>query len=206
MIDHSHHFDERAAEWDNDPKKVARSREAGELIVETLKPSGSERVFEFGAGTGLISQFLAPHVDSLTLADNSVGMRDVISQKIESGVLEHAVLSDSDIVHGNRPEEKYDIVVASLVLHHISDVPALLTTFAKILNPGGVACIIELDDAGGKFHAHVDHYDGHDGFEREKLETVLLESGFAEVKFHEAGKISRDDGDYSLFLANAITR
>ena len=205
MIDHRHHFDDQAAEWDKDPKKIERARRTAELIVDTVQPQGNERVFEFGAGTGLVSQFLAPHVGALTLADNSHGMREVIANKIEAGILEGAELSDSDLVEGQLPNKKYDLVVASLVLHHVANVPALLTSFASILAPGGVACIIELDDAGGKFHAHIDHYDGHDGFKREDFEQSLRDAGFAEVQFHDVGKIEREDGEYSLFLANAFT-
>ncbi|PQM75079.1 class I SAM-dependent methyltransferase [Corynebacterium sp. J010B-136] len=205
MIDHRHHFDDQAAEWDKDPKKIERARRTAQLIVDTVQPQGSERVFEFGAGTGLVSQFLAPHVGALTLADNSHGMREVIANKIEAGILEGGGLSDSDLVEGQLPDEKYDLVVASLVLHHVANVPALLASFAGILAPGGVACIIELDDAGGKFHAHIDHYDGHDGFKRDEFEQSLREAGFADVQFHDAGKIEREDGEYSLFLANAFT-
>ena len=205
MIDHRHHFDDQAAEWDNDPKKIERARRTAQLIVDTVQPQGNERVFEFGAGTGLVSQYLAPHVGALTLADNSHGMREVIANKIEAGILEGAELSDSDLVEGKLPDEKYDLVVASLVLHHVANVPALLTSFASILAPGGVACIIELDDAGGKFHAHIDHYDGHDGFKRDGFEQTLRAAGFAEAQFHDAGNIEREDGEYSLFLANAFT-
>ena len=205
MIDHRHHFDEEAAEWDKDPKKIERARRTAQLIVDTVKPAGTERVFEFGAGTGLVSQFLAPSVGSLTLADNSHGMREVMTQKIEAGVLENAELSDSDLVEGVLPEEKYDLLVASLVLHHVADVPALLKAFSSTLAPGGVACIIDLDDAGGKFHAHIDGYDGHDGFERDAFEKSLHDAGFAEVQFHDAGTIEREDGEFSIFLANALT-
>ena len=109
------------------------------------------------------------------------------------------------MVEGQLPNKKYDLVVASLVLHHVANVPALLTSFASILAPGGVACIIELDYAGGKFHAHIDHYDGHDGFQRDEFEQTLRAAGFAKVESHDAGKIEREDGEYSLFLANAFT-
>jgi len=205
MIHHSHFFDDRAAEWDKEPNKSGRAQHTAQLIVDTVAPNGVAAVFEFGAGTGLVSQFLSPHVGSLTLADNSDGMRDVIAQKIEAGVLPDATLSDSDLVQGKLPEQKYDLVVASLVLHHVADVPALLKSFASILKPGGAACIIELDDAGGKFHAHIEHYDGHDGFKRENFEQSLHEAGFAKVEFHDAGEIQHEDGNFSLFLANAIT-
>src|SRR5690625_2011252 len=205
MIDHRHHFDDQAAEWDKDPKKIERARRTAKLIVDTVPPQGNERVFEFGAGTGLVSQDVAPHVGALTLADNRHGMREVIANKIEAGILEGAELSDSDLVEGQLPNKKYDLVVASLVLHHVANVPALLTSFASILAPGGVACIIELDYAGGKFHAHIDHYDGHDGFQRDEFEQTLRAAGFAKVESHDAGKIEREDGEYSLFLANAFT-
>lgn len=203
MIDHRHHFDSQAAEWDKDPKKIERANHTAQLIVETLDLNGDEKLFEFGAGTGLVSQHLAPHVGAITLADNSSGMRDIISQKIAAGVLKDAQLSTSDLVAGQLPDERYDLIIASLVLHHVADVPALLSAFARILNPGGVACVIELDSSGGAFHAHLDHYDGHDGFAREALEKDFLKAGFADISFHEAGSIVREDGQYSLFLVNA---
>lgn len=81
----------------------------------------------------------------------------------------------------------------------------MLASFASILVPGGVACIIELDDSGGQFHAHIENHNGHDGFNRETFEMDLTDAGFAEVQFHEAGKIVREDGKYSLFLALAST-
>ena len=112
MIAHRHHFDEQAAQWDKDPKKIERARRTAQLIVDTVQPQGNERVFEFGAGTGLVSQALAPHVGTLTLADNSHGMREVITQKISAGTLIDAYLSHSDLVGGKLPDEKYDIVVA----------------------------------------------------------------------------------------------
>src|SRR5699024_12330930 len=99
-------------------------------------------------------------------------MREVMTQKIEAGVLENAELSESDLVEGVLPEEKYDLLVASLVLHHVADVPAVLKAFSSILSPGGVACMIALDDAGGKLHADIEGYDGRDGFERRAFGTA----------------------------------
>ena len=55
----------------------------------------------------------------------------------------------------------------------VADVLSVLASFSRIPRQRGVACTIELDDAGEEFHA--------------------------------AGKNEREDGEYSLFLANAFT-
>src|SRR5699024_6653422 len=155
MIDHRHHFDEEAAEWDKDPKKIERARRTAQLIVETVKPAGTERAFAFGAGTGLASQFLAPSVGSLTLADNSHGMREVMTQKIEAGILENAERSNVDLYGGVLEEEKADILVRLLLLCHGADFPAILRAISSMLCPGGVGSMIDLGDAGGDKHAHI---------------------------------------------------
>ena len=71
-------FDERAATWDDDPAKVERARVVAAAIRSTLALQGSERLLEHGAGTGLLSEALGADVGSITMADTSAGMRQVM--------------------------------------------------------------------------------------------------------------------------------
>src|SRR5690606_24678340 len=81
---HELDFDARAATWDDDPEKVERARVVAELVRRVTPLSGSTRVLEYGAGTALLGQALVPHIGPLTVADPSVGMREVLAQKVSS--------------------------------------------------------------------------------------------------------------------------
>ena len=204
MTDHRHHFDASAHGWDNDPGKIERAQRFASAIDAEIGLKGDERVFEFGAGTGLVSQMLAPKVGQLVLADNSTGMRDVMAKKVAEKVLpEGAVITDVDLVGGERPEEKFDLAVASLVLHHIAETKQVLQGFFDLLHDGGAACIIDLDEDGGAFHEHFDGFDGHHGFNRESLKADLEAAGFREVSLNDVGTLEKHGEEFNLFMAVA---
>ena len=78
-------FDEKAKTWDDDPAKVHRARVVAEAMRTAVPLDSSTRLLEYGAGTGLVSQFLAGHVGPITLAEPSAGMRSVMADKITAG-------------------------------------------------------------------------------------------------------------------------
>src|SRR5512133_882385 len=75
-------FDERAKEWDSDPKKVERARAVADAIRKTIRLSNRMNALEYGCGTGLLSFALQSDLGCITLADTSQGMLDVLSEKI----------------------------------------------------------------------------------------------------------------------------
>ena len=53
-------FDELAADWDDDPAKVARAAAAAAVLRDRIPLAGSGwRALELGSGTGLLSRALA---------------------------------------------------------------------------------------------------------------------------------------------------
>lgn len=211
MSDHSHdhhdlhdatHFDELAKTWDDDPTKVERARVVAERIVERLAPTSATSVFEYGAGTGLVSQHLQAHVGPITLADTSPGMRDAMAAKIATGILPaDARVSATDLATDPAPAERYDLVVTVQVLHHVQDLAAVLGAFAQITTPGGHVCIVDLDEEDGSFHGS--GFGGHHGFKRPELAAQIQAAGFSDVTFEHAYDLHKDGHDYPLFLAIA---
>ena len=140
------HFDSKAADWDNDPDKVSRAQEVAAAVAASVPLTESTRLLEYGAGTGLVSQSLSERVAEVVLADNSAGMREVMSQKIEAGTLPaQARVWDLDLERDPVPDEEFDLVVTSMVLHHVRDLPAVLTGFAALLRPGGHLFILTVN-------------------------------------------------------------
>ena len=77
-------FDERAKDWDSDPMKVERAHAVADAIRAALPLRPDMTAFEYGCGTGLLSFFLKDDFSSITLADTSQGMLDVLSEKIRA--------------------------------------------------------------------------------------------------------------------------
>ena len=199
----TNHFDAKAATWDDDPAKVERAEVVAQTISATIPLDRSVRMLEYGAGTGLVTQAMRDMVGPVTMADTSAGMRDVMRAKIEAGAITDARVWDLDLATQPIPDERFDLIVTVLTLHHIDDTVAVLAGFAKLLEEGGALCVVDLDEEDGSFHG--DHLVSHRGFERSALASDLAAAGFHDVTFQDCHHIVRDGENYPLFLATCRT-
>lgn len=200
------HFDEHAATWDDDADKVGQAQDVGRAVAAALPAERGQqtRLLEYGAGTGLVTQALCGLVDGLTvtLADNSSGMRAVLERKVAAGVFPPGSRVWSlDLEHDPPPPESFDVIVSSMVLHHVRDLPAVLDGFAALLDEGGHLCVADLDSEDGSFHAHLHDFDGHQGFGRPELTAAMERAGFVDVTMQDCTQIERDGTPYGVFLA-----
>jgi ubiquinone/menaquinone biosynthesis C-methylase UbiE len=195
-------FDERAATWDDDPAKVVRAQVVAEKIRSTVSLTGTERLLEYGAGTGLLSESLQDAVGPVTMADTSAGMRQVMQSKVDAGLIPGARVWDVDLAGGDEPpDERFDLVVTVLALHHIDDVDRALRNFARLIEPGGHLCIVDLDHEDGSFHG--EGFEGHHGFVRADLAERLQQAGFADTSFQACHHVERNGADFPMFLATS---
>lgn len=198
-------FDERATTWDNDPKKVERARVVAHAIRAAVPVAATTRVLEYGAGTGLVSQALADHVGSVTMAEPSAGMRAVMAQKVAAHALPpDARIWDLDLVADEPPAERFDLVVTVMTLHHIREVGPVLKAFAELLDGGGHVCIVDLEQDDGAFHRSDPTFEGHDGFQRESLTNDLADAGFVDLRFEPCYEITKQGETFPLFLATGM--
>lgn len=198
----SNRFDERAATWDDDPAKVERAHAIAERIREVLALDPGMRVLEYGSGTGLVSQALRDRVGPLTLADSSQGMLEVLRAKVAAGTIAGARVWDLDLARDAVPDERFDLVVTVMVLHHIPDLRPVLEGFATLLADGGRLCVADLEREDGSFHG--DDFEGHHGFDRRELASQLEAAGFGEIRFRHGCEITREGRTYDLFLATCL--
>ena len=88
-------FDELAADWDDDPAKVARAAAAAAVLRDRIPLAGSGwRALELGSGTGLLSRALAADLGPITLVDTSEQMTVLAAEKV-SAVTEAHVTATS---------------------------------------------------------------------------------------------------------------
>ena len=203
-VDPVNRFDERAATWDDDPAHVERAQVVAGAIRRAVPVNSSVRLLEYGAGTGLVSQALSDTVGPITLADTSAGMRKVMEDKVAAGVIADARVWDVDLASATLPasQERFDLIVTVLTLHHLQRLEPVLSNFATLLAGGGHLAIVDLDEEDGTFHG--DGFDGHHGFDHDALADDLGKAGFTNVSFQRCHQIVRDGRTYPLFLATAI--
>lgn len=199
-------FDNVARSWDEDPRRVDLARAIAQAILEAVRPVGTERALEFGAGTGLVTALLAPTLGEVLAVDNSAGMLDVLERKREELGLSN-VRSERCDLSRELPEGPFDFVFSSMTLHHIQDVPGLLARLADILAPGGRLALADLDREDGSFHGDMEGV-AHHGFERAALERWLRAAGLEDVAIRTAHVMRKTVADeqpreYPVFLATA---
>ncbi len=111
-----------------------------------------------------------------------------------------------DIEHDPLPDERFDLVMGQLALHHMGDVATVVRRCAELLRPGGRIALVDLDrDPHGDFHATVHDFHGHDGFTRDDMRRWLETAGFTDIAMTDAGAVTKQvDGgerDFPMFLA-----
>ena len=72
---------EQAPSWDSDPVVRAYADAAWSSLRAHGEPRAGARVLDFGCGTGLLSERMAPHVAEVIAVDASPAMVAVLSEK-----------------------------------------------------------------------------------------------------------------------------
>ena len=202
------YFDQAAATWDNQPQRVPLMRAIGEAIVREAHPAKTMDVLDYGCGTGLVSLFLLPYVRSVTGADSSPGMLEVLKRKIAEGHLDSMRAVLLDLEKDAVPVERYDMIVVSMAMHHIAEVDRVLKAFHAMLQAGGTLCIADLDTEPGTFHPAVAGTVYHLGFDRKAMKERLIGVGFTDPKDHTAVTFNKPvesggEQTFSIFLITA---
>lgn len=197
-------FDDDARTWDDDPAKVERSRLLANEIKNFLQPNGTTTAFEFGCGTGLLSFFLKDDFQSITLADTSSGMIDVLKEKIAANQIQNMHPFQVDLLNEPYNFAPSHVIYTLMTLHHIHDISSILSIFNQLLLPGGHVCVADLETEDGSFHARHPNFDGHKGFDRKDLENKFRENGLEPVYYNNFFTIQRpaENGmkSYPLFV------
>ncbi|MDD1724921.1 MAG: class I SAM-dependent methyltransferase [Methanospirillum sp.] len=197
-------FDSEAATWDKEPGRVKLANDVAQAISEMVSLTPEMDVLDFGCGTGLLTLRIQPLVRSITGIDSSQGMLNVLDTKIRKQGITNVRTRLADITRGVLFSGEYDLVVSSMTLHHIKDLPFLLKAMAGVTRPSGQVAVIDLDCDGGKFH---DSNEGvfHFGFDRSIMKNHLEAAGFVSIRYQTAAIMQRlspsgETRDFTIFL------
>jgi ubiquinone/menaquinone biosynthesis C-methylase UbiE len=195
-------FDAKAAGWDT-PERVDRARTMAGVIREHLSLDRDMKLLDLGAGTGLLGLNLLVDVGSVVLADPSAGMVREARVKITAAGITDASAIVFDVPAPPPPGSPFDVVVSSLVLHHVEDTQGVLRSVHEMLRPGGQVGLIDLDAEDGTFHDPDAPGIHHHGFAGVTLTRLAEDVGFSEVGWRLVMELERDGRTYPLFLLTA---
>ena len=199
-------FDDYAKTWDTD-KRINRAKKVANEIRNSIDSENNYSAMEFGCGTGLVSFNLYDKFKKITLIDSSNGMMEILNSKINECKVNNMVTNCVDILEEDSLDTKFDVIYNSMVLHHINDTEAIIKKFHELLNKDGYLCIVDLDEEDGSFHKKYPDFDGHNGFNQEKLKSILLKVGFNDIEsntfYYDEKIIEGQKINYSLFLMKA---
>jgi 2-polyprenyl-3-methyl-5-hydroxy-6-metoxy-1,4-benzoquinol methylase len=199
-------FESVAARWDSNPGRVRIAHDVAAAIRREVALSPQMDVLDYGSGTGLLSLQLLPQVGSLCGADSSPAMLEVMAGKIAAQNLNNARTQFVDFEHGAHASGSYDLIISSMVTHHVPDTAALFAEWFRLLNPGGQIAFADLDSEDGAFHGDNTGV-FHLGFERAQLRELLLDAGFTEVRDSTATSVIKEvegrQREFPIFLVVA---
>jgi len=204
-------FNSQAEGWDQNPRRQKIAGEVYGALSGAVPFKPWHLALEFGCGTGLVTMQVAPLVKRLTAIDTSHRMLGVLEGKIMATGTKNIDSRCLDLTDPAEmrllPKEHFNVVYASMTLHHIDDTASFLKDIAGLLVPGGILAIADLDHEDGFFHDDAEEK-VHPGFEREKLAAMLEAAGLENPSFRTATTVEKTnragrDAAYTIFLATA---
>ena len=195
------HFKHKSKSWDMSSMRVKNAKSIADLIVKNIKFNDTMEIMDLGAGTGLLSYFVALHVSKIIAVDNSPSMLEEFKSKASEFDSQTEVI-EADIAK-EELNRSFDGIISSMTIHHVAETRALFSKLYKMLNDNGFIAIADLDSEDGSFHSD-DTGVHHHGFDRNELEAIAKEVGFKDIKFDHASTIAKPHCTFTVFLMTAV--
>jgi arsenite methyltransferase len=173
----SDYFAQVAGQWDQ--LRAGFFTEAvRESAISKANLNPESIVADIGGGTGFLAAGLAPRVRKVYLLDGSPAMIEVARQNLcQYENIEYHV-TDSQLL--SLPDASVDAAFANMYLHHCPDPLDAIRSMTRILKPGGILVITDMDS-----HSYTwlkeEMADEWMGFEREQVSTWFHQAGLIQV-------------------------
>lgn len=194
-------FAHKASSYDQNRSRVDNVENIANSIRNAIKFDSSMHVMDFGSGTGLLLERLAPYVGKITAVDVSSSMNEQLHAKRNdlgcSIEIVETDLEQSDL------DARFDGIISSMTMHHVKNIEAMFGKFHSMVKEGGFIAISDLDLEDGSFHTE-DTGVYHFGFDRGEFARSAAEAGFRMVQISSASVVQKPQGDFPVFLLTAM--
>lgn len=183
-------WDEYAEGWDVDAAVQEYADNAFEALLQVVNVDGLS-VFDFGCGTGQLTQRLSPSVKEIVALDGSPEMIKRLDQKGLSNVSTIADYLTQEMIDRN-PElgGRFDLVVASSVCGFLPDYEATLGLLKSLLRKGGV--FVQWDWLSE---------DSETGMSKSRVRSALESQGFVDVQISTPFEMTSSKGSMTVLMA-----
>jgi cyclopropane fatty-acyl-phospholipid synthase-like methyltransferase len=195
------YFAHKASVYEQDRSTVDNVGNIANAILQSIGFDCSMHIMDFGSGTGLLLERVAPHVGKITAVDvsNSMNMqlhekRNKLGCDVETLEID---LEISDI------DRRFDGIISSMTMHHIENIEAMFRKFYSMVKAGGFIAISDLDLEDGSFHTG-DTGVFHFGFDRGEFAKSAAKAGFQAIQLSSASVVHKPHGDFPVFLLTAV--
>jgi len=190
-------FEHKANNYEKDENRVNNVENIANSIKENIIFDKSMQIMDFGSGTGLLLEKIAPLVSKITAVDISKAMNKELEAKREN--LECTLDTLEMDLSKSKLDKKFDGIMSSMTMHHIKDIQIMFKDFYTMLNENGFLAIADLDLEDGSFHTE-DTGVFHFGFDRNIFLNSAKEAGFNNLKITSASVVFKPHGKYPVFL------
>lgn len=171
------YFDEVAPQWDK-MRESFFSEAVREKAFTVADIQPGELAADIGAGTGFITEGLIQKSLKVIAVDQSDAMLSELKRKFQDiGKID---FRRGDVENLPIEDEIVDHVFANMFLHHVERPPVAIKELVRIIKPGGMLVITDLDEHNFEF-LRTEQYDRWMGFERKDVKRWFIEAGLKEV-------------------------
>lgn len=187
-------WDDYAEEWDTNSNAMSYSEKAYEALVHEVNILGLN-IFDFGCGTGLLTEKMASSAKSIIALDVSTKMIDVLnSKKLPNVVSVSEPVTLQTIKENVAFSNKFDVIVASSVFSFLLEYVSTLKLLKSLLVPGGL--LLQWDwlspDSDSDF-----------GLTETKVNESLGEAGFNQISITNPFSLASSKGTMPVVMAVA---
>ena len=190
----SNEWDEYAEGWDVDVSVNEYADKAFETLADAIELNGLS-VFDFGCGTGSLTQILSPKVKDIVALDSSSEMIELLARKNLSNVSTISDFLTQDLIDSHPLlTGKFDLIVASSVCGFLADYEKTLGMLKSLLKTGGV--IVQWD--------WLSNDDSSDtGLSESRVLRALEANGFIDVQVKKPFEMNSSKGTTTVLMATA---
>ena len=119
-------------------------------ILENLALTGNESALDVATGTGIMARDLAPRVAQVTGIDVTPEMLAQARRIAADAGIANIVFDDGDAAALPYPDNRFDLVISRIAVHHFADPRVELGEMRRVCKPGGRVAIVDItaaDDA-----------------------------------------------------------
>lgn len=195
------YFAHKAGDYDKGANRQDNVDRIADGIRNRVALREDMEIMDFGAGTGLLLERIAPDVARMVAVDVSPSMIAELAKKQEGLPCELEML-ERDLTRGAL-DRTFDGIISSMTMHHIADIDAMFGRFHEMLKPGGFIAIADLDREDGTFHEE-DTGVHHHGFDADTLRAAAENAGFHHVTVEPVSSFTKADREYPVLLVAGV--